>query len=170
MGTWLAVFDNDGDVTAAISKRPDTHPLTGLLAENEEGIFADCDSVAIELDLEKETVKQVLRSAKKYGKRVYAVISNMSIAMERRDFLQQIDCFVCNQQEAGMLFSDDYDHLAPAGHWPDLRQGPGGFLRNWQPVGGVGHLHRRKRLPPLPPAGVRAGRGSGGLRKEGRPF
>lgn len=37
----------------------------------------------------------------------------MSIAMERRDFLQQIDCFVCNQQEAGLLFSDDYDHLEP---------------------------------------------------------
>ena len=34
--------------------------------------------------------------------------------MERRDFLQQIDCFVCNQQEAGLLFSDDYDHLSPA--------------------------------------------------------
>ena len=26
MGTWLAIFDNDGDVHAAISKRPDTHP------------------------------------------------------------------------------------------------------------------------------------------------
>ena len=37
----------------------------------------------------------------------------MSIAMERRDFLQQIDCFVCNQQEAGLLFSDNYDHLEP---------------------------------------------------------
>ena len=37
----------------------------------------------------------------------------MSIAMERRDFLQHIDCFVCNQQEAGLLFSDDYDHLTP---------------------------------------------------------
>ena len=24
-----------------------------------------------------------------------------------------IDCFVCNQQEAGLLFSDDYDHLSP---------------------------------------------------------
>ena len=34
--------------------------------------------------------------------------------MERRDFLQQVDCFVCNQQEAGLLFSDDYDHLSPA--------------------------------------------------------
>lgn len=37
----------------------------------------------------------------------------MSIAMERRDFLQQIDCFVCNQQEAGILFSDEYDHMGP---------------------------------------------------------
>ena len=55
----------------------------------------------------------MLRFAKKYNKRVYAAISNMSIAMERRDFLQQIDCFVCNQQEAGLLFSDDYGHLSP---------------------------------------------------------
>ena len=44
---------------------------------------------------------------------MYAAVSNMSIAMERRDFLQQIDCFVCNQQEAGLLFSDNYDHLEP---------------------------------------------------------
>ena len=114
MGTWLAVFNNDGDVCASISKRPDTAPLTALLKEQGDEIFKDCDSIALELDLEKETVKQVLRFAKKYNKRVYAAISNMSIAMERRDFLQQVDCFVCNQQEAGLLFSDDYDHLSPA--------------------------------------------------------
>ncbi len=114
MGTWLANFDNDGDVHAAISKRPDTTPLTGLLQEQGDDIIADCDSIALELDLEKETVKQTLRYAKKYGKKVYAVVSNMSIAMERRDYLQQIDCFVCNQQEAGLLFSDDYEHLAPS--------------------------------------------------------
>ena len=113
MGTWLAVFDNDGDVCAAISKRPDTTPLTRLLEEKDDEIFADCDSIALELDLEKETVKQTLKYAKKYGKKVYAVVSNMSIAMERRAFLQEIDCFVCNQQEAGLLFSDEYDHMAP---------------------------------------------------------
>ena len=100
-------------MTAAISKRPDTTPLIGLLAEQGDEIFADCDSIALELDLEKETVKQTLKYAKKYGKKVYAAVSNMSIAMERRDFLQQIDCFVCNQQEAGLLFSDDYGHLEP---------------------------------------------------------
>ena len=113
MGTWLAIFDNDGDVTAAISKRPDTTPLTQLLLDKGDEIFADCDSIALEIDLEKETVKQVLRYAKKYGKKVYAVVSNMSIAMERRDFLQQVDCFICNQQEAGLLFSNDFDHLQP---------------------------------------------------------
>ena len=88
-------------MTAAISKRPDTTPLIDLLAEQGDEIFADCDSIALELDLEKETVKQTLKYAKKYGKKVYAAVSNMSIAMERRDFLQQIDCFVCNQQELG---------------------------------------------------------------------
>ena len=114
LGTWLAVFDNDGEVCAAISKRPDTSPLTDLLEEKGDEIFKDCDSISLELDLEKETVKQVLRYAKKYGKKVFSAVSNMSIAMERRDFLQQIDCFVCNQQEAGLLFSDDYQDKTPA--------------------------------------------------------
>ncbi|MFQ9764458.1 MAG: carbohydrate kinase family protein [Gemmiger formicilis] len=113
MGTWLAVFNNDGDVCAAISKRPDTTPLTALLKEKGDEIFSDCDGIAIEFDLEKETVKQILHYAKKYRKKVYAAVSNMSIAMERRSLLQEIDCFVCNQQEAGLMFSDDYDHLTP---------------------------------------------------------
>ena len=38
----------------------------------------------------------------------------MSIAVERRDFLQQTSCFVCNLQEAGILFSDDYSEKTPA--------------------------------------------------------
>ena len=113
MGTWLAVFNNDGDVCAAISKRPDTTPLTALLKEKGDEIFADCDGIAIEFDLEKDTVKQILHYAKKYRKKVYAAVSNMSIAMERRSLLQEVDCFVCNQQEAGLMFSDDYGHLTP---------------------------------------------------------
>ena len=45
--------------------------------------------------------------AEKYHKRVYAVVANISIAAKRRDFLQSIDCFVCNAQEAGILFADE---------------------------------------------------------------
>jgi pseudouridine kinase len=114
LGTWLAVFNNEGDVYASISKRPDLRPIAGILDEHGDEIFRDADSVIIEIDVDKEVVKRVFRLAQKYGKKVYAVVSNMSIALERRDFLQSVDCFVCNIQEAGILFSDDYSHLVPA--------------------------------------------------------
>ena len=45
LGTWLAVFDNDGEVCAAISKRPDTSPLTDLLEENREAGAALCQKI-----------------------------------------------------------------------------------------------------------------------------
>ena len=51
---------------------------------------------------------------KSITKRVYALVSNMTIAVERRDFIRRTACFVCNQQEAGILFSEDYDHMTPA--------------------------------------------------------
>ena len=40
-------------------------------------------------------------------------MSNMSIAAKRRDFLQRFDCFICNQQEAGQLFLNDYEGYTP---------------------------------------------------------
>lgn len=122
LGTWLAVFDNDGDVYASVSKRPDLRPIADILDQHGDEIFRNADSVIIEIDLDKETVKRVFRLAKQYGKKVFAVVSNMSIALERRDFLQSIDCFVCNQQEAGILFSDDYSALTPEGMTAILQQ------------------------------------------------
>ncbi len=108
MGTWLAVFDNDGDVAASISKRPNLLPIADILDEHGDEIFRDADSIIIEICVDKEIVKRVFKLAKKHKKKVYAVVANMNIALERRDFLQSIDCFVCNLQEAGILFSDDY--------------------------------------------------------------
>ncbi len=108
MGTWLAVFDNDGDVAASISKRPDLLPIADILDRHGDEIFSQADSIVIEICVDKEIVKRVFKLAKQYNKKVYAVVANMSIALERRDFLQSIDCFVCNIQEAGILFSDDY--------------------------------------------------------------
>ena len=113
MGTWLAIFNNDGDVIASISKRPDLLPICGILDECGDEIFADCDSIVVEIDMEKEILKRVFSYAAKYKKAVYAVVSNMSIAVERRDLLKSVSCFVCNQQEAGILFSEDYANKTP---------------------------------------------------------
>ena len=114
MGTWLAIFNNDGDVEAAISKRPDLRPILNTLEKHGDAIFSNADSVVIEIDMDRDIVKEVFRYADKYGKDVYAVVSNMSIAVERRDFLRKCACFVCNRQEAGILFLEDYAGKTPA--------------------------------------------------------
>ena len=113
MGMWLAVFNNGGDIAGSISKRPTSDAMLRMLEEKGDEIFADADSIVIEIDLDKELIKTVFRYAEKYHKKVYAVVANMSIASQRRDFLQSIDCFVCNEQEAGILFSEDYDSKTP---------------------------------------------------------
>ena len=113
MGTWLAVFDNDGDVAASISKRPNLMPIVDILDQQGDEIFAAADSIVVEIDLDKEIIKRVFRLAKKHGKKVYCAVGNMSIALERRDFLKSIDCFVCNLQEAEMMFFEDYSEKTP---------------------------------------------------------
>ena len=109
LGLWLAVFDNNGDVAGSISKRPNAYPLVELLERKGDEIFAAADSVVLQVDLHKDIVKKVFALAEKYHTKLYALVSNMSIAAERRDFLQKFDCFICNQQEAGLLFLDDYE-------------------------------------------------------------
>lgn len=113
MGMCLAVFNNGGDIAGSISKRPTSDAMLRMLEEKGDEIFADADSIVIEIDLDKELIKTVFRYAEKYHKKVYAVVANMSIASQRRDFLQSIDCFVCNAQEAGILFVCDFSGLTP---------------------------------------------------------
>ena len=104
MGTWLAIFDNTGDVTASISKRPDLSPIADILDEQGDEIFSQADSILLEIDMEKDIVKRTFALAEKYHKPVYAV-----------------HCFICNQQEAGILFSENYDGLSPDEMLPILR-------------------------------------------------
>lgn len=113
MGTWLAVFDNNGDVAGSISKRPNMRPLLDLLEEKGDEIFAKADSVVLEVDLDKELVKKVLELGKKHNVKLFGLVSNMSLAAQRRDFLKQFDCMICNQLEAGILFADDYSDKTP---------------------------------------------------------
>lgn len=113
MGTWLAVFDNNGDVAGSISKRPDLMPILTILQEKGDEIFSQADSVVMEVDMEKDIVKLALELAEKHGCKTFGVVSNMSIAAKRRDFLQRFHCFICNRQEAGQLFLNDFENYTP---------------------------------------------------------
>ena len=113
LGTWLAVFDNSGDVVASISKRPDLSEIERILDDEGDEIFANADSIVTEFDIEVPILKKIIALAEKHGKKIYCPVSNMSIAVERRDLLKHIECLVCNLQEAGILFSEEYEEKSP---------------------------------------------------------
>ncbi len=108
MGTWLAVFDNNGDLAGSISKRPVLLPIYDLLMEKGDEIFEKIDSVVLEVDIDLPIVNKVIELAKKHNAKLFGLVSNMGIAIERRDLIQNFDCFICNQLEAGIFFADDY--------------------------------------------------------------
>ncbi|MBR6801371.1 MAG: bifunctional hydroxymethylpyrimidine kinase/phosphomethylpyrimidine kinase [Eubacteriaceae bacterium] len=122
MGTWLAVFDNNGDVAGSISKRPDMLPIVDLLNEKGDEIFSKSKSVVLEVDLDKEIVKKTLELANKHNVMTFALVSNMSLAAQRRDFLQRFTCVICNQHEAGLLFVEDYDNFTPEQMLEELKE------------------------------------------------
>lgn len=113
MGTWLAVFDNNGDVAGSISKRPDLMPIVDLLEEKGDEIFSKIDTVVLESDIDLPLVKKILELKNKHNVRLVGLVSNMGIAAKRRDLLQQFDCFICNQLESGIFFADDYSEVTP---------------------------------------------------------
>ena len=64
MGTWLAVFDHNGDLAGSVSQRPNLMPILDILEEKGDEIFAEADSVVVEVDIDKEIVKRSFNSVK----------------------------------------------------------------------------------------------------------
>ena len=96
-----------------IPEGPNLMPILDLINEKGDEIFKDCDSIVLEADIDPEIIKTVLDYSKKYNKKVFGVISNMTLAVERRDLLQQFDCLVCNELEAGIFFAENYSKKSP---------------------------------------------------------
>ena len=92
LGTWLAIFNNEGDVVASISQRPDLSEIGNILDEHGDEIISTCDSIVVEIDMTSDLLNRIFTLADRYEKKVYAVVSNMTIALERRDLLKRTGC------------------------------------------------------------------------------
>ncbi len=112
MGKWIAVFDERGEVVASISVRPELASISDILKEQGDEIIKDAESIILEIDIEEETLKTTFELAKKYEKRVFAAVSVMSIALERRKYFGHLRGFICNLQEAEMLFEHELSKMS----------------------------------------------------------
>ena len=109
MGLWLAVFDENGDLAGSISHQPDFSALEALINEQGEAIISSCTNVILEVDMNETIAERVLDLAERFHKPVYVIVGNMSIILKRPEFLRRVDCFICNEIEAGRLFRRDLD-------------------------------------------------------------
>ena len=104
VGMWLVILDEKGNLAGSISQMPDVAALEALLREKGEEIVREADSLVLEIDLSADVAAQVLTLARRYKKRAYAIVGNMSVILAHPEYLQALDCFVCNEVEAGRLF------------------------------------------------------------------
>ena len=114
MGIWLAVFDERGDLAGSISHQPSFAALEALIRERGDAIVSGCDNIILEIDMNEAIAERVLDLAQRYGKKVYVIVGNMGIILKRPEFLRRVDCFICNEIEAGRLFRRDLDGSDPA--------------------------------------------------------
>ena len=112
LGIWLAIFNEEGDVYANMSKRPNLLPICDILEEKGDEIFSSADSILIEIDMDDDVIKKVYELADKYNKDVYGCITNMTIARHRVDYIKKTKCFVCNKLEASQLFDEKIDSMS----------------------------------------------------------
>lgn len=113
IGQWMVILDERGDVAGEISCPPSVDALIDLMRERGDELVCACDNIVLEIDCSPELDELVLGLAKKYGKHVYTVVGNMSVILSHREFLAALDCFICNEVEAGLLFGEDLSTHTP---------------------------------------------------------
>lgn len=113
MGMWLAVMNEKGDLAGSVSRQPDFSSLEKLVDECGDEIVSACGNIVLEVDMRASIAEKVLALAEKYGKDVYVVVGNMSVILQRPDFLSKVKLFILNEIEAGCLFECELERTNP---------------------------------------------------------
>lgn len=107
MGIWLVVMDQNGDLAGSVSQMPDLSILESVIREEGEKLVRECDSVVLELDLNDFISSEILKLAERFGKKVYGITGNMEIILKHKEFLPKLECYICNEAEAGRLLEKE---------------------------------------------------------------
>lgn len=113
MGLWLAVFNEQNDLTGSISQMPKPEPMEKAFFEKGEEIIQSADTVVLEMDVSEKLSERVIELCNLYKKKVYVIVANMSVILARRDLMYKTSCIILNEIEAGRLFDVNLQHLTP---------------------------------------------------------
>lgn len=105
MGLWLAVFDENGDLAGSISRQPDFSTLERQVELYGDEIVRNCENIVLEIDMRASIAEKVFALAEKYNKDVCVIVGNMSVILQRPEFLGKARLFIMNEIEGGSLFN-----------------------------------------------------------------
>jgi pseudouridine kinase len=107
MGMWMAVLDKKGNLVGSISQMPDLGLMERLIDEKGSEIVQKASHIALEIDLNEHISRKIIEYAGSFNKKVYGIPGNLEVVLNNREFLCQMDCFICNDVEAGRLIGAD---------------------------------------------------------------
>ncbi len=103
MGMWVAILRPDGNLALSLSQMPDLTMMKAAWRSAGPELLAGAGLCVLELDLDAEMAELVLQAASAAGVPVIGLPGNFSVVRARPDLLQQLDTFILNQHEAGLL-------------------------------------------------------------------
>ena len=104
MGLWLVVMDEKGALAGSVSQMPDLSIMDAIVRDEGEKLVQEASCIVLELDLNDYISSEVLRLAVKHDKKIYGITGNMEVILRHREFLRSLECYICNDAEAGRLF------------------------------------------------------------------
>lgn len=107
IGMWLAILGNSGNLLGSISQLADMQLLENLLDEQLGTITANIKNIAMDIDLTPHIAAQVVEHVHKHNVKLYALPGNLTVIKPNPHFFQAMECFICNDIEAGKLLEEE---------------------------------------------------------------
>ena len=103
IGAWLAIIGHDGELLGSISQMPDISVMEAAIIPSLPIVLPEVKGVALEVDLSEKIARAVFAEAGKRDIKIYALPGNLSVIDKNHDLFQYMECFICNETEAGAL-------------------------------------------------------------------
>lgn len=105
-GAWLVILGEDGSLLGSVSQMPDVQVMRDAIVPVLPEITSKVDGIALEIDLSEDIARAVITQAKANDCKLYALPGNFSVIGKNYDMFADIECFICNEVEAGILFGE----------------------------------------------------------------
>jgi pseudouridine kinase len=109
IGAWLAIIGHDGELLGSVSHMPDVSVMEAAIIPALAAVLPQVKGVAFEVDLSEKIAHAVFAEAAARNAKIYALPGNLSIIGKNYGFFRDMECFICNETEAGALMQKDID-------------------------------------------------------------